>query len=153
MEGSCSSDELSKISLRPLGLSDIDDFMVWATDKKVTRFCTWEPYTSKEDGIKFIKEQGMITVEANSAMFWGSRYWGQGIGTRAVKMVADTIFKEWTHLERLEALVDVDNVASQRVLEKAGFQREGILRKYVVLKGRTCDRVMFSLLSTDHCLS
>lgn len=101
MEGSCSSDELSKINLRPLGLSDIDDFMVWATDEKVARFCTWEPYTSKEDGIKFIKEQvlphpwiraicqlapfrcprirGMIAVEANSAMFWGPGTGARGL--------------------------------------------------------------------------
>ncbi|XP_061992454.1 uncharacterized protein LOC133710402 [Rosa rugosa] len=177
MEGSSSSDELSKISLRPLALSDIDDFMVWATDEKVARFCTWEPYTSKEDGIKFIKELvlphpwfraicldnkpiGAISVSSKSGndrcrgelgYVLGSKYWRKGIATQAVKMVADTIFKEWTHLERLEALVDVNNVRSQRVLEKAGFQKEGVLRKYIVLKGRTCDMVMYSLLSTDRC--
>ncbi|XP_061992563.1 uncharacterized protein LOC133710494 [Rosa rugosa] len=177
MEGSSSSDELSKISLRPLALSDIDDFMVWATDEKVPRFCTWEPYTSKEDGIKFIKEQvlphpwfraicldnkpiGAISVSSKSGndrcrgelgYVLGSKYWGKGIATQAVKMVADTIFKEWTHLERLEALVDVNNVRSQRVLEKAGFLKEGVLRKYEVLKGRTWDIVMYSLLSTDRC--
>ncbi|KAL4272839.1 hypothetical protein GQ457_13G025500 [Hibiscus cannabinus] len=66
-------------------------------------------------------------------------------------MVADIIFDERPHLERLEALVDVENLGSQRVLEKAGFQREGVLRKYIFLKGRSRDVVMFSLLSTDHC--
>ncbi|XP_050373339.1 uncharacterized protein LOC126790991 [Argentina anserina] len=177
MEGSCSSNVLSRITLRPLDLSDIDDFMVWATDEKVTRFCTWEPYTSKEDGIKFIKEQvlrhpwfraicldnrpiGAISVDSKSGndrcrgglgYVLGSKYWGKGIATRAVKIVIDTIFKEWTHLERLEALVDVNNVGSQRVLEKAGFHKEGVLRKYLVLKGRTWDLVMYSLLSTDQC--
>lgn len=78
-----------------------------------------------------------------------SKYWGRGIVTGAVKRVASTIFVEWPHLERLEALVDVDNLGSQRVLEKAGFQREGLLRKYIVLKGRTRDVVIFSLLSSD----
>lgn len=78
-----------------------------------------------------------------------SDYWGKGIATRAVKMAANAVFVEWGHLERLEAVVDVENPASQRVLEKAGFKREGVLRKYYLLKGKPRDAVMFSLLSTD----
>ncbi|KAM6545550.1 hypothetical protein CsatB_026286 [Cannabis sativa] len=155
---------LSKISinLRPLNVSDIDAFMVWATDKEVARFCTWEPYTCKEDGINFIKDKviphpwfraicindtpiGAISVTANSGnekcrgelgYVLGTKYWGKGIATEAVKMVSEIIFKEWPHLVRLEALVDVENIGSQRVLEKVGFLREGILRKYMLLKGR-----------------
>ena len=166
--------DFSMITLRPLELSDIDDFMVWATDEKVARFCTWEPYASKEDGLNFIKNVlpypwfmaiclenrpiGAISVISNLGndrsrgelgYVLGSRYWGKGIATQAVKLVPDIIFKEWTHLERLEALVDVENVGSQRVLEKAGFQREGVLRKYFIAKGISKDMVMFSLLSTD----
>ncbi|KAK4587341.1 hypothetical protein RGQ29_024163 [Quercus rubra] len=164
-----------EITLRPLELSDIDDFMVWATDEKVTRFCSWEPYTNKEDAINFINTKviphpwfraiclngqpiGAISVTKNSGndkcrgelgYVLGSNYWGRGIATKAVKQVANTIFVEWPHLERLEAIVDVENPGSQRVLEKAGFQREGILRKYMLLKGKTRDLVMFSLLSSD----
>ena len=63
--------------------------------------------------------------------------------------MANTIFSEWPHLERLEARVLVENVGSQRVLEKAGFQREGVLRKYMTLKGKIRDLMMFSLLSAD----
>lgn len=48
-------DEFSDISLRPLDLSDIDDFMVWATDAEVARFCSWEPYSNKEDALNYIK--------------------------------------------------------------------------------------------------
>ena len=64
-------------------------------------------------------------------------------------MVAETIFRERPEMERLEALVDVENVGSQKVLEKVGFKREGVLRKYSIQKGRSRDFVMFSLLSTD----
>ncbi|XP_050371930.1 uncharacterized protein LOC126789898 [Argentina anserina] len=175
MEGSCGSDESSRISLRLLVLSDIDDFMVWVTDEKVARFCTWEPYASKEEGLNDIKEKilphpwfraicldgkpvGCILVNPNSGndrcraeigYSLESKLWGKGIVTRAVKMVVDTIFKEWPHLERLEGLVEVDNVGSQRVLEKAGFQREGVLRKHSILKGRTVDDVIYSILSTE----
>ncbi|KAK2647045.1 hypothetical protein Ddye_022240 [Dipteronia dyeriana] len=168
-------DEFSSISLRPLDLSDIDHFMVWATDEKVTRFCAGEPYTSKEKGLDFIKNKvlphpwfkaiclgnrpiGIISVSENSGIkrcrgelgyLLASKYWGKGIATRAVKMVAETIFDEWPHLERLEALVDVENVRSQKVLQKAGFLREGVLRKYLIQLGKARDMVMFSLLSTD----
>jgi RimJ/RimL family protein N-acetyltransferase len=58
-------------------------------------------------------------------------------------------FEEFDYLERLEAVADVDNPASQRVLEKAGFKREGVLRKYVRLKGESRDMVMFSFLVSD----
>ena len=43
----------------------------------------------------------------------------------------------------------VENVGSKRVLEKAGFKSEGVLRKYFVLKGKTRDMEIFSLLSTE----
>jgi len=52
-------------------------------------------------------------------------------------------------LERLEAQVDAENMASQRVLEKAGFQREGVLRKHLFIKGKSRDMVMFSILSSE----
>ncbi|XP_058086417.1 uncharacterized protein LOC131233647 [Magnolia sinica] len=168
--------EDTQISLRVFDISeDFDDFMVWATDSKAARFCSWEPYTSKEDALNYLKETvvshpwfraiclgnrpiGAISVAPGSdnnrcrgelGYVLASKYWGQGIATRAVKMVIDSIFVEWPHLERLEALVDVENPGSQRVLEKAGFLREGVLRKYVIRKGKTRDVVMYSFLSTD----
>ncbi|GAB4851071.1 hypothetical protein Ancab_030369 [Ancistrocladus abbreviatus] len=168
-------DEFSVICLRKFELSDVDDFMVWATDERVTRFCRFNPYTSREQAIDYIKNTviphpyfraicmkdraiGAISVTSNSGedrcrgelgYLLAAKYWGKGIAARAVKMVASSIFTEWPHLERLEALVDVENTGSQRVLEKAEFIREGVLRKFVIQKGRTRDMVMFSLLSTD----
>lgn len=165
----------SSITLRPFDLSDVDDFMVWASDTKVTDVCSWGPYTTKEECIEYIRTRvlthpwfraicldnrpiGAISVTANSGSdicrgeigyVLASKYWGKGIATRAVKMVIDTIFNEWPHLERLEALVDVENVGSQRVLQKVGFLKEGVLRKYFIQKGKARDMVMFSLLSTD----
>ncbi|GKV31342.1 hypothetical protein SLEP1_g40038 [Rubroshorea leprosula] len=44
---------------------------------------------------------------------------------------------EFGGFEELEALVDVENIGSQGVLEKARFTRERVLRKYYMLKGRT----------------
>ena len=53
-------------------------------------------------------------------------------------------------LKRLELLADPENVASQRVAEKVGFQREGVLRSRLLHPdGRRRDDVMFSLLPDE----
>jgi RimJ/RimL family protein N-acetyltransferase len=50
---------------------------------------------------------------------------------------------------RVEALVVRDNIASQRVLEKAGFRREGHLRSYLVFERQRRDALISSLLPGD----
>ncbi|XP_050220282.1 uncharacterized protein LOC126670566 [Mercurialis annua] len=173
-ESQPNTEDFSNISLRPFNLSDIDDFMVWATDEKVAHFCTWYPYTSKEDGLNHIKNViiphpwfmaiclnsrpigGILltTYSGNDACrgeigyFLAYKFWGKGIGTRAVKMAAEIILRQHPEMERLEAFVDLQNVGSQKVLEKVGFERECVLRKYLIIKGKTRDMVLFSLLST-----
>ena len=52
-------------------------------------------------------------------------------------------------LARVEALVVPDNIASQRVLEKAGFQHEGHLRSYLVFERQRADALVYSLLPSD----
>jgi [ribosomal protein S5]-alanine N-acetyltransferase len=72
----------------------------------------------------------------------------RGIGARATRMLA-----EWAltslGLERLELLAHPDNEASQRLAERAGFTREGTLRRYRRRHGAREDLVMFSLLAED----
>ncbi|XP_068635975.1 uncharacterized protein [Aristolochia californica] len=167
--------ETPEITLRKFDLSDVDDFMVWATDDRVSRFCSWDTYTSKEAGLAYLRDTvlphpwfraicvdnrpiGAISLipgsgndecRAEMGYVLASGYWGKGIATRAVKMVVSRVFDEWTHLERVEALVEVENPGSQRVLERAGFSKEGVLRKYFMRKGRLRDMVMYSFISTD----
>ncbi|WJX54635.1 hypothetical protein P8452_40496 [Trifolium repens] len=170
--------DLTEITLRTLLLSDLDDLMVWTTDEKVAKFCSWEPYTSKDDGVKFIENIpnkflwckaiclndraiGCVSLfsrepddicrnkSAELGYVLGSKYWGKGIVTYVVKQVVKVAFSELTNLERLEAFVDVENVGSQRVLEKAGFQKEGVLRKYLFLKGKSRDMIISSVIFTD----
>ena len=73
---------------------------------------------------------------------------GQGVATTALRALSDWVFAN-LHPARIELVTDPDNVASQRVAEKAGFVREGILRAYHEHRGRRVDVVMFSLLPTD----
>ncbi|KAG7568681.1 GNAT domain [Arabidopsis thaliana x Arabidopsis arenosa] len=168
-----SSSPPGRISLRPMTLSDVDDYMVWATDPKVARFCTWEPCTSRDEAIKYITDRvlthpwlraicleddrpiGYILIMAvdnirkEIGYVLARKYWGKGFATEAVRLVTAEVFKEFPEIERLEALVDVDNVGSQRVLEKVGFTKEGVMRKFLCIKGSVRDTVMFSFLPTD----
>ena len=72
-----------------------------------------------------------------------------GITTRAVKMAISEGLKEFPDVVRLQALVELENKASQRVLDKLGFLKEGTLWRYSFNKGEIRDVVMYSLLSTD----
>lgn len=56
---------------------------------------------------------------------------------------------EHFELERLAATCDPENAASVRVLEKAGFEREGLLRGHVLAHGRRRDSLIFGMLNTD----
>jgi [ribosomal protein S5]-alanine N-acetyltransferase len=73
---------------------------------------------------------------------------GRGVGSRAVGLLARWAVAE-ASVARVEALVVPDNVASQRVLEKAGFRREGQLRSYLVFERQRADALMYSLLPSD----
>jgi len=69
---------------------------------------------------------------------------GKGIATRIARFIADYGFS--LGLERIEARVVVGNVASERVLERAGFTREGVLRSMPLRRGGRVDMTVFSLL-------
>ena len=71
---------------------------------------------------------------------------GQGIATRAFRQMCDWAFEE-KKMHRIEILVAVDNFASQRVAEKAGGQREGVLRERELLRGERHDIVLYSILN------
>lgn len=81
-----------------------------------------------------------------------AEYWGLGIATDALKKAIAKVFKKFSYLARIEALVEEENKGSQRVLEKVGFRKEGLLRKYGFNKGDIRDMIMYSFLSTDQML-
>jgi ribosomal-protein-alanine N-acetyltransferase len=73
---------------------------------------------------------------------------GRGLATRAVGEIVRFAFDE-LGLHRVEAGTLVDNVASQRVLEKNGFTRIGIARKYLLIAGEWRDHILFERLADD----
>jgi ribosomal-protein-alanine N-acetyltransferase len=82
---------------------------------------------------------------ANLGYWVAERVNGRGLATSAVAEVADLAFGE-LGLHRLEAATLVDNVASQRVLEKNGFERIGVARGYLRIAGDWRDHALFQRL-------
>ena len=76
--------------------------------------------------------------------FLKREYWNRGINTRCVKAVCDFAFHEM-NLVRIEAYAHVDNIASNRSLEKAGFALEGCLKKKWLIRGEFCDVNLWAL--------
>jgi RimJ/RimL family protein N-acetyltransferase len=73
---------------------------------------------------------------------------GQGLGAEAQAQLATFLFAT-TDVHRVEAATDLENVAEQRSLEKAGFRREGVLRGSQFRAGAYHDLVVYALLRTD----
>ena len=93
-----------------------------------------------------------VTVFVALIMMPGAIYLGlvagQGLGSALARRVARFGVEE-IRLNRLEILTALGNVASQRVAEKAGATREGVLRSRLILREQVIDAAMFSLTARD----
>jgi RimJ/RimL family protein N-acetyltransferase len=163
-----------KVTLKTFTSADIDDFMEWATDEEVTRHMMWNSYVSRGEAENFFanvvkkhpwfkaiclgeKVIGSITLDkgkgahvckAELGYVIARKYWDSGFTTQAIKLAVETGFKA-LDIERMEAYVDPANIGSQRVLEKNGFTKEGLLKNCVVQKGTVKDRFLYSFLKSN----
>jgi RimJ/RimL family protein N-acetyltransferase len=93
-------------------------------------------------------------IERGTCFYWnmGILLWpharGKGVGTEAQRLLARYLFAH-SLAARVEADTEVDNIAEQRALEKAGFTREGVLRRTNFRDGRWRDAVLYSILRED----
>jgi RimJ/RimL family protein N-acetyltransferase len=100
------------------------------------------------------RELALAVVDREDRLLGAIGYWmvaearGRGIGARATRMLAVWALSR-LGLERLELLANPSNEASQRLAERAGFTREGTLRRYRRRHGVREDLVMFSMLAED----
>lgn len=165
----------SAVSLRPFRISDADDFLSFAGDDQVTRFMRWNTLASREEALATIRDVcmphpwrravcvgdrcvGFVSIwpgsgddrcRADIGYGVAREWWGKGVATRALRMTLSQVFGDLPDVLRIQAFVGADNKASQRVLEKAGFTRDGLLRKYAYLKGTLQDLYLYSFLPTD----
>jgi len=73
---------------------------------------------------------------------------GKGYGSEAIRIIVDYLFLS-KDIVRIQADTDPMNIASQRALEKAGFKREGILRKAFFCRGEWKDTALYSILREE----
>jgi RimJ/RimL family protein N-acetyltransferase len=147
-----------RLRLRRPALADAAAmFSTWAQDPEVTRYLAWSPHKDISEseahiqrsieawnsGASFVwliehqetqRLAGSIAARnqehgINIGYVLARGFWGRGLMAEAVNAVA-AWFIEQPGVERIWATCDVDNVASARVLNKAGFQFEGILRRW-----------------------
>jgi RimJ/RimL family protein N-acetyltransferase len=138
-------------------------FSAYARDTEVTRYLTWHPHETVEDTRAFLTRTlrawdegaaytwaitlrdsgtlvGMIDVRlechANLGYVLARPYWNRGYMTEAVRAVVEWALAQ-EEVSRVWAVCDVENVASARVLEKAGMEFEGVLRRWMVLPNRS----------------
>ena len=99
-------------------------------------------------GIGYVAGTDVERYSAEIGYWLGERYWGRGIVTEALVLVTTLAFTE-RNLLRLFALPFADNVGSTRVLEKAGYVCEGIMRSSSVKYGQPRYQAMYSLRESE----
>lgn len=125
----------------------------------------WLGMVSEHDGVDGLfraivlgdKVVGSISVECRPDVYHRdceigymllTEYWSQGIVTQAVKLICEEAFEK-LDIARISGNVYADNKASQRVLEKNGFVREGMMRKAACKKGKMHDVFLYGKLRED----
>jgi RimJ/RimL family protein N-acetyltransferase len=97
-------------------------------------------------GLRLLREEYGVR---GSVGYWvAGEARGRGVATDALKLVSRWGLRQ-LGLRRLELVTDPENTGSQRVAEKAGFSREGLLRSYLHVPNGRRDVVMFSLLADE----
>ncbi len=96
-------------------------------------------------GIGLEPRQDVYRKTAILGYWLSEHHWGRGIMTQAVALVTSYAFTQLDFI-RIQASVYSKNPASMRVLEKAGFAKEGIMRNAVIKGGQIMDEHMYAII-------
>ncbi len=171
--------ETERLVLRAMSLNDAEDMFVYASDPNVARYVTWPAHQSVDDStgfLRFIEQRyaagdaydwGLVLkatgrlVGTCGYVKWnknhhvgeigyalGSDYWGRGLVTEATRKVIDFGFTEM-QLNRIEAWCKLENLGSERVMQKVGMQFEGVARQKMFVKGSYHDLKQYAILRQD----
>lgn len=91
-----------------------------------------------------IPQNDVYRINAEIGYWIGEPYWRKGYATDAVKLLLDYAFKE-LNLLRVYAYVFEYNIASMRVLEKAGFEKEAEIKSSIIKEGQILDEHLYSI--------
>jgi ribosomal-protein-alanine N-acetyltransferase len=97
-------------------------------------------------GIGFVPKEGTSSRSAEVGYWLGEKHWGRGIATDSLRAVTAYAFAHYPDLQRLYAHAFEWNAASMRVLEKAGYVKEGMMRKAAVKAGQVIDLALYAVV-------
>ena len=166
-----------RIVLRRLKISDVEDVLDYAADGEWARYlpAVPQPY-QREQAEEFITRtiledwemhatwaieiQGRVLGGVNLTVELEHRWarlgygiarshWGRGLVAEAAACVLDAAFRELEQLNRVYAITDMRNLASQRVMEKLGMIREGVHRQDRMSRGALVDSVYYAILRSE----
>lgn len=127
----------------PYTRRDAIDFLDYAQVQEPESSFAIEYGGEAAGGVGFQLGRDIARISAEMGYWLGEEFWGRGLATRAVKAAADWAFDNYT-LTRVFAMAFAHNAGSIRVLEKAGFEREGLLRRSAIKNGVILDQVLFA---------
>lgn len=171
--------ETKRLMLRQVTTEDAADMFDYLSDQDVVKPMGLDPFETKKDvmdeiqwyasvyeegtGIRWgitLKDSGKVIgscgflnripkhYRAEVGYEVSKDYWGQGIASEALEAVVRYGYHH-LRLERIEALIEPANVASQKLVEKQGFEKEGLLRHYEFARGKFDDLYMYSIIKAD----
>lgn len=132
----------------PYTIDNANEFLKFAAAAEPPNNLAIEVAEEPVGGIGFVPGTDVERYSAEIGYWLGESYWGRGIATEALVLVTEYAFTRLNVL-RLFALPFADNRPSARVLEKAGYSCEGILRCSSVKFGKPRDQLLYARVN-DH---
>lgn len=133
----------------PYGVEDAHRFIAFATNMTPQTYFAIDAGGTVAGGIGYTLHQDVERIGAEVGYWLGCAFWGRGITTTALRLLTAHAFAAHPELRRLWAVPFARNVASVRVLEKCGYQREGTLRQSAIKDGVVCDQLMYAIVRDD----
>ena len=131
----------------PYTIDNARTFLGWVTTRESATVWAIEVDGEACGGIGIELHTDVERVSAEIGYWLGEPVWGRGIATEALIAVTREAFSRFD-LTRLYAVPFADHVASVRVLEKAGYVREGHLRQSAIKDGTIRDQLLFAAYRT-----
>jgi ribosomal-protein-alanine N-acetyltransferase len=133
----------------PYSLADAEQFLVMVESMSPVTSFAIEVDGDAVGGIGYMLHGDVERVSAEMGYWLAVPFWGRGIMTAAVDAVTRHAFASHDWLRRLYAVPYTWSSGSIRVLEKAGYRREGHMRQSAIKDGQVTDQLLYAMLRDD----
>ena len=132
----------------PYTLADAEQWISFARQNSPQTLFAVEVDGEAVGSVGLFPKSDLERLSAEMGYWIGEACWGKGVATAAVRALSAYGLKE-LGLTRIFAVPLVSNPASLRVLEKAGYVREGVLRRSAIKEGVVVDQVLYAITDMD----